>query len=116
MKTISLRCELSFFLGLLRLASFSLYVTPRFTNNPLLVSSSSDTLNDLPYLDAVVRETVRLRSSVSITLRCSAQDNVLPLSVPVKNIKTDQMIVEIPVAKVCLFSVGFHFDGTDYRN
>ncbi|KAL7410768.1 cytochrome P450, partial [Mrakia frigida] len=66
---------------------------------------SLDALNDLPYLDAVVRETLRLRSSVSITIRTALHDNVLPLSTPVKNIKTGEMITEIPIKKGAVLTI-----------
>lgn len=42
-----------------------------------------DELNSLPYLDAVVREALRLYPPVPFTERLTAKDDVLPLSVPV---------------------------------
>jgi cytochrome P450 len=41
-----------------------------------------DILNSLPYLDAVVRETLRVHSAVPSTTRVAAQDDVIPLSTP----------------------------------
>jgi len=41
-----------------------------------------DQLNSLPYLDAVVRETLRLHSSAEATNRVAAADSVIPLSEP----------------------------------
>jgi cytochrome P450 len=41
-----------------------------------------DELNALPYLDAVVRETLRLHAPVSMTSRIAMKDDVLPLAVP----------------------------------
>ena len=41
-----------------------------------------DELNSLPYLDAVVRETLRLHSPVPFTIRVAMQDDCLPLSEP----------------------------------
>ena len=41
-----------------------------------------DELNALPYLDAVVRETLRLHAPVSMTSRVAMKDDVLPLAIP----------------------------------
>lgn len=38
-----------------------------------------DDLNSLPYLDAVVREVLRLYPPVSSTLRVATKDDVVPL-------------------------------------
>ncbi|KAJ4485445.1 cytochrome P450 [Lentinula aciculospora] len=45
-------------------------------------SPTMDILNSLPYLDAVVRETLRVYSPVTGTLRVAMKDDMLPLSVP----------------------------------
>lgn len=45
-------------------------------------SPSVDELSALPYLDAVVRETMRLYSPVEQTIRSAAKDDVIPLSIP----------------------------------
>ncbi|KAL0070419.1 hypothetical protein AAF712_002250 [Marasmius tenuissimus] len=42
-----------------------------------------DQLNDLPYLDAIVRETLRVHPPVPSTSREAQQDGVIPLSEPV---------------------------------
>ncbi|TFK60962.1 cytochrome P450 [Pluteus cervinus] len=47
------------------------------TENP-----SMDELNALPYLDAVVRETMRVHAPVPSTIRIATRDDVLPLSKP----------------------------------
>ena len=47
------------------------------TDNPTM-----DDLNGLPYLDAVVRETMRLYSPVARTLRQAMKDDCIPLSKP----------------------------------
>lgn len=47
------------------------------TDNPTM-----DKLNALPYLDAVVRETLRLHAPVSMTSRVAMKDDVLPLAIP----------------------------------
>ncbi|KIO26747.1 hypothetical protein M407DRAFT_74068 [Tulasnella calospora MUT 4182] len=43
---------------------------------------TTDELNALPYLDAVVRETLRLNSALDITPRCAGQDTSIPVSTP----------------------------------
>ena len=43
-----------------------------------------DDLNGLPYLDAVVREVLRLHSPVPSTLRVATKDDVIPLSEKIK--------------------------------
>ncbi|KAI9067998.1 cytochrome P450 [Trametes sanguinea] len=45
-------------------------------------SPSIDDLASLPYLDAVVRETLRLYTPVILTLRTAAQDDMIPVSKP----------------------------------
>ena len=46
-----------------------------------------DELNALPYLDAVVRETLRLHAPVSMTSRVAMKDDVLPLAIPFSDSK-----------------------------
>lgn len=46
-----------------------------------------DELNALPYLDAVVRETMRVHAPVPSTVRVAVADDVLPLSVPLTDLK-----------------------------
>jgi cytochrome P450 len=48
------------------------------TDNPTM-----DQLNALPYLDMVVRETLRVHAPVPSTVRVAVQDDILPLSTPV---------------------------------
>jgi cytochrome P450 len=46
-------------------------------------SLSYDELNNLPYLDAVVRETLRLYCPVLGTTRVATEDCVIPLGTPI---------------------------------
>jgi cytochrome P450 len=52
------------------------------TDNP-----SMDDLNGLPYLDAVVRETLRLYSAVPSVQREAVKDDCIPLSKPFTDAK-----------------------------
>ncbi|KAF8190224.1 cytochrome P450 [Mycena galopus ATCC 62051] len=45
-----------------------------------------DELNALPYLDSIVRETLRLYSPVPATTRTALRDDVVPLSTPITDI------------------------------
>ena len=47
------------------------------TDNPTM-----DDLNGLPYMDAVVRETLRLYPAVAVVLRQARRDGCIPLSKP----------------------------------
>ncbi|CCM00981.1 uncharacterized protein FIBRA_03029 [Fibroporia radiculosa] len=47
---------------------------------------SMDELNELPYLDAVIRETMRVHAPVPSTSRIAAQDDVIPLETPVVDV------------------------------
>lgn len=46
-------------------------------------SPTVDELNALTYLDAVIREAMRLHSPVPTTIRLATEDDVLPLQTPV---------------------------------
>ena len=50
------------------------------TDNPTM-----DELNALSYLDAVVRETLRIHAPVASTMRVATEDDILPLNEPVKD-------------------------------
>ncbi|TFK35549.1 cytochrome P450 [Crucibulum laeve] len=47
------------------------------TDNP-----SMDELNTLPYLDAVIRESLRFHAPIPITMRVAMKDDILPLETP----------------------------------
>ena len=57
-----------------------------------------DDLNALPYLDLIVRETLRLHAPVTITGRIAMADDILPLSTPLAD-KHGNMLTEIPIRK-----------------
>ncbi|KAM5542224.1 hypothetical protein V8D89_004097 [Ganoderma adspersum] len=55
-------------------------------------------LNALPYLDLIVRETLRLHAPVTITSRMAMEDDILPLATPVTD-KHGKVTTEIPIRK-----------------
>ncbi|OBZ67845.1 Docosahexaenoic acid omega-hydroxylase CYP4F3 [Grifola frondosa] len=57
-----------------------------------------DKLIELPYLDAVCRETLRLRAPVTFVFRETARDTVMPLLEPIRGVD-GSIINEIPVPK-----------------
>ncbi|KAJ3512993.1 hypothetical protein NLJ89_g3199 [Agrocybe chaxingu] len=63
------------------------------TDNPTM-----DELNTLPYLDMVVRETLRLHAPIPATVRVAVADDVLPLSIPV-TARDGSVLQEIRVRK-----------------
>ncbi|OBZ67710.1 hypothetical protein A0H81_12280 [Grifola frondosa] len=64
-----------------------------------------DDLVDLPYMDAVCRETLRLFPPASLTFREAKKDTVLPLSEPVHG-RDGSLICEIPISKGTSILVG----------
>lgn len=50
-------------------------------------NSTMDELNGLPYLDMVVRESLRVHAPVPLTSRVAMKDDILPLSEPVTDCK-----------------------------
>ncbi|KAH7907839.1 cytochrome P450 [Hygrophoropsis aurantiaca] len=59
---------------------------------------SMDELSALPYLDGVVRETLRVHSPVPSTIRVAMKDDILPLDTPFTD-KNGQVQTEIKVSK-----------------
>ncbi|KAI0688728.1 cytochrome P450 [Cerioporus squamosus] len=59
---------------------------------------SMEDLNALPYLDCVVRETLRLHAPVTVTSRVAQKDDVLPLSEPIRD-RDGNTLHEIPLVK-----------------
>lgn len=48
---------------------------------------SPEVLNELPYLDMVVRESLRLYSPVSQTMRVATMDDIIPVAMPYRDAK-----------------------------
>lgn len=65
---------------------------------------SYDELNKLPYLDAVVREALRLYAPVSSTVRNAAEDCVIPLTEPIIDrngvTKTEILLVSLSTCSI----------------
>ncbi|KAJ7162851.1 cytochrome P450 [Mycena filopes] len=66
---------------------------------------SYDTLMQLPYLDAVCRETLRLYPPALITMRTALEDTVLPLATP---IGSDGNIRAVPVPRGTQLMLSIH--------
>ncbi|KAJ2916536.1 hypothetical protein MD484_g3882, partial [Candolleomyces efflorescens] len=87
-------------------------------------SPSMDELNTLPYLDAVVREILRLYAPLPFTFRVSVEDDVLPLSTPVRDkegkiheslhVQKGQMII-VPIVPVNNDSAIWGEDSHEFR-
>lgn len=73
--------------------------TPICEPSRRLHADASDTLNNLPFLQNVVRETLRLEPPATCTVRIAEQDTVIPLGVPVRG--RDGTLIEkaLPVRK-----------------
>ncbi|KAH7881865.1 cytochrome P450 [Phlebopus sp. FC_14] len=62
--------------------------------------------NSLPYLDAVVHECLRVHPPVTEFTRMAAEDDVIPLSEPVRT-KSGQIVDNITVARDTLITINF---------
>jgi cytochrome P450 len=49
------------------------------------MTPSPEALNELPYLDMVVRESLRLYSPVSQTMRVATRDDIVPVAMPYRD-------------------------------
>ncbi|TFY56029.1 hypothetical protein EVJ58_g7886 [Rhodofomes roseus] len=70
------------------------------------IGISYDDLNKLPFLDAVIRETLRVHPPGTILFRVANKDTVLPLSEPIQ-IADGKFMDAIPVTKGSQYLVGF---------
>ncbi|TIA92663.1 hypothetical protein E3P81_01413 [Wallemia ichthyophaga] len=71
-------------------------------------STSLNDVNSLPYLDMVIKETLRLNAPVPLTLRQAIKPDVIPLAHPVKDTKTGDMISQILVKPGQKVVIGIH--------
>ncbi|KAG6375253.1 hypothetical protein JVT61DRAFT_3469 [Boletus reticuloceps] len=58
----------------------------------------------LPYLDAVVHETLRIHAPVREATRIADEDDVIPLSEPVRT-KSGQLVENLSIAKGTVLSI-----------
>ena len=65
------------------------------TDNPTM-----DELNSLPYMDMVIKETLRHHSPVPMTLRMAMQDDIIPVDVPFTD-KKGRLRDHIEYVQVC---------------
>ncbi|KAH7879993.1 cytochrome P450 [Lentinula edodes] len=73
---------------------------------------SVDELNALPYLDAFVRETMRLHSPITTVNRVATQDDIIPLSYAFTD-RSGIVHSELPVRKGQLIHLTLHQVNTD---
>ncbi|KAH7096526.1 cytochrome P450 [Auriculariales sp. MPI-PUGE-AT-0066] len=71
-----------------------------------------DALNTLPYLDAVVRETLRLYGVVTFVMRQALADDVIPLSQPV-TLKNGDVVTQIEISKGDMVNIPIHLVNRD---
>ncbi|KAJ3898966.1 cytochrome P450 [Lentinula edodes] len=74
--------------------------------------ASVDELNALPYLDAFVRETMRLHSPITTVNRVATQDDIIPLSYAFTD-RSGIVHSELPVRKGQLIHLTLHQVNTD---
>jgi|SRR5882762_1381779 len=80
-------------------ALFSLSQNPdaqhKLREELLRISTDSTTMEGLvglPYLDAVVHETLRLHSPIAIIIKVAMKDDVVPLDIPYNDKKGDTQL------------------------
>ncbi|KAI0359964.1 cytochrome P450 [Trametes cingulata] len=71
-----------------------------------------DELMQLPYLDAVCRETLRLHAPTTVVFREAFADNILPLMTPIRTID-GEYVSEVPVPKGTLVVLNFRACNTN---
>jgi cytochrome P450 len=71
---------------------------------PSLSPSLTDDIRALPYLDSVVRESLRLHAPITSTMRVCAADDVIPVAEPFVD-KHGQVRAEIQVKKHDIVSI-----------
>ncbi|KAJ7218960.1 cytochrome P450, partial [Mycena haematopus] len=79
------------------LASFS-------TRDP----SYDEVTNGLPYLDSVIRETLRLHPVLGESTRVALEDDVLPLSKPVRTV-SGALIDRLPIRRGTVLTTSLHY-------
>lgn len=65
-----------------------------------------DELNSLPYLDCVIRETLRLYPVLTATIRVAVKDDIVPLAQPVRDANGVIIAENLEVKKGQLVSFG----------
>ncbi|KAF7316002.1 Cytochrome P450 [Mycena indigotica] len=65
----------------------------------------------LPYLDAVVREALRLHPILSESPRVALEDDLLPLSAPIRTVAGDRIDM-VPVRKGTILTVSLYYTNT----
>ncbi len=68
------------------------------SSNALSQQDPAAALDALPFLDAVVRETLRFVPPAHGTLRVATQDEVIPLSEPIV-LRTNELVHEVRIKK-----------------
>ncbi|KAJ6511400.1 cytochrome P450 [Mycena vitilis] len=70
--------------------------------------SYDELTNGLPYLDSVIRETLRLHPALGESTRVALQDDVLPLSKPMRT-ASGAVIDRLPIRKGAVLTTSVHY-------
>ncbi|CAL1696958.1 unnamed protein product [Somion occarium] len=88
------------------------YVQKKLREELLTVESDTPSMDDLmalPYLDMVVKETLRLHAPISSNMKSAAQDDVIPVNEPYRdkfgNVRTDVRVAKGDVVVVPIIAV-----------